>query len=65
MSGEDEFERVSFHCLRCRRPGLLRRAVWLSLTRLGLEGECPACGARSVHVVDLLEADARLREEVR
>ena len=57
-----DFDRVSYRCRNCRKPGLIT-AVYLSLTRVILEGSCGACGASSLRSFDLLQIDGWLNGE--
>jgi hypothetical protein len=49
-----DFNRVEYICCQCHNTGIIR-SVWLSPTRIGLEGYCPTCQIDSVAVFDLLE----------
>ncbi|MES1258431.1 MAG: hypothetical protein ABUS51_08370 [Acidobacteriota bacterium] len=55
-----DFDRIQYRPL-CHGTGIIE-AVWVSLTRIVLEGRCAQCEKRSVHTVDLLETDAMLNE---
>jgi hypothetical protein len=56
------FDRVEYICCQCHNTGIIR-SVWLSLTRVGLEGYCLSCQIDSVAVFDLSEVDQWLRGE--
>ena len=55
-------DRVRQFCKICREPnGTHVVAAWLSLTRVYLETECPACGWTAATCFDLLKVDEWLR----
>ena len=56
------FDRVEFWCPICKRDGVYT-SVWLSLTRVILEGYCGECDEISQRTLDLLKTDAWLRGE--
>ena len=57
-----KFDRVEYVCPECRKAGIIRR-VWLSLTRVCLEGYCGTCQTLSVRAFDLMEVDGWLQGE--
>lgn len=60
VSGKN-FDRIAYKP-GCHRKGIIE-AVWVSLTKIVLEGRCAECGKESVHSVDLLNVDAWLNKE--
>jgi hypothetical protein len=60
LIGKD-FDRVVYHP-PCRHEGRIE-AVWLSLTKVVLEGRCNVCSETSLHQVDLLEVDKWLKSD--
>jgi hypothetical protein len=60
MNQGTDFDLVEYICRNCHDTGIIR-SVWLSLTRVCLEGYCPACQIDSVVMFDLLEVDQFLR----
>ena len=59
-----EFDHIRFHCKKCDLYGVIN-AIYVSLTVIVLEGQCPACLRRSTTEFDLLRIDRWLRDEVR
>jgi hypothetical protein len=55
------FDRISYKPA-CKHPGQID-AVWVSLTKIVLEGRCEECQKTSLHEVDLVRVDAWLRRE--
>jgi hypothetical protein len=62
MKEELIFDRIAFSCLLCERGGVIT-AVWLSLTRVIVEGYCVHCNEIRQRCFDLLKSDAWLRGE--
>jgi hypothetical protein len=57
VPGKD-FDRIHYRP-SCHKTGRIE-AVWVSLTKIVLEGRCDGCGKISIHHVDLLQVDAWL-----
>ena len=55
-------ERITFKCCACGNAGIIG-SVALSLTYVVLEGVCIPCCRAFRRTIDLLELDARLKEE--
>ena len=51
----DRVQQICPACVERTRTYIV--AVWLSLTRIGLETECPRCGRTSATCFDLLKID--------
>jgi hypothetical protein len=43
MARPEDYDRISFNCLACKRPGIIS-AVWANMTHIKLEGTCLKCG---------------------
>lgn len=56
------FNRIEFLCPICKQDGVFT-AVWLSLSRVILEGYCGHCDEIWQRSLDLLKTDAWLRGE--
>ena len=55
------YDRIQFLCPEWRREGFIS-GVWVSITRILLEGTCVSCQRGSLTSFDLLEVDSWIKE---
>ena len=56
------FDRVAYFCGSCHEPGFIS-AVWVSVTKIILQGSCHHCCKISLRSFDLLTIDDWLRDQ--